>query len=154
MLTASTLGLIEDSVKKILDPLGFELIELKSINSSNGLILRFTIDRFEGGIMLNECTQLNRDIGKLIEEKDIIGTKYTLEVSSPGLDRPISTAADFKRALDKKIHIFLKEKQYDKLEYEGKLIKLNDTGIFIDNNKNDELFIPFTKINKTKQVIL
>lgn len=153
MLNKDTLGIVEDSVKQILDPLGFELIELKSVNTGNGLILRLLIDRVEGGITLNDCAQLNRDIGRLIEEKNIISTRYNLEVSSPGLDRFLSAPGDFKRNLEKTIHIFLEEKQYDKLELEGKLVKLDDSGIFIKNSKNDELFIPFKKINRAKQVI-
>ncbi|MFC1646372.1 ribosome maturation factor RimP [Candidatus Omnitrophota bacterium] len=153
MLSKDTIRLIEDNAKEILDPLGFELIELKSMNSSSGLILRFLVDRLEGGITLNECAQLNRDIGKLLEEKNIISEEYALEVFSPGLDRPLLAPGDFRRTLEKKIHIFLKEEKYGKLELEGKLIKLDGAGIYIKNNENDELSVPFTKINRAKRVI-
>ena len=154
MLSKDTIGLIEENAKQILDPLGFELIELKSMNSGSGLILRFLVDRVEGGITLNDCAQLNKNIGKLLEEKDIISEEYALEVFSPGLDRPLLAPGDFRRTLEKKIHIFLKEEQDGKLELEGKLVKLDDAGICIKNGENNELSIPFSKINRAKQVIL
>ncbi|MBL7196474.1 MAG: hypothetical protein ISS47_00085 [Candidatus Omnitrophica bacterium] len=154
MLSKDTLRLIEDNVRQILDPLGFELIEFKGISSSNSMILRFLIDRTKGGITLNECAQLNNDIGQLLDEKNIVSEKYTLEVFSPGLDRPLVDSRDFRRTLEKRIHIFLKEEQYGKLELEGKLVKLDIDGIFIINDKDKELFISFSKINRAKQVIL
>ena len=153
MLSRDSSKLIHDSVRQILDPLGFDLIELKSMRSSNGTILRFLIDRIEGGITLGECSQLNNQIGQLFDEKNLISEKYILEVFSPGLDRPIIDIKDFKRVLDKRIHIFLNEKQQDKLEIEGKLIKVDVKGIFIVNDEGSEQFVLFSKINKAKQVI-
>jgi ribosome maturation factor RimP len=153
MLTKDTQDLIQENAKQVLDPLGFELVELKIIRSNNELILRFLIDRVEGGITLNECAQLNRDISQLLDEKNIIGQEYNLEVSSPGLDRPLQEGKDFRRVLEKIIHVFLKEKQEEKLEFEGRLVRLEKEGIVINADQQEELFIPFTKINKAKQVI-
>ncbi|MBL7132411.1 MAG: hypothetical protein ISS45_13635 [Candidatus Omnitrophica bacterium] len=153
MLSRDSLKLIQDSVRQILDPLGFDLIELKSMKSSNGTILRFLIDRLEGGITLGECSQLNNQIGQLFDEKNLISERYILEVFSPGLDRPLVDIKDFKRVLDKRIHIFLNEEQQDKLELEGKLIKVDVKGVFIVNDKEEEQFVLFSKINKAKQVI-
>lgn len=144
---------IEDSVEGILEPLGFVLIELKSMRTGEGVILRFLVDRQEGGITLGECTQLNNQIGILLDEKNIFNDKYTLEVSSPGLDRPLVEPQDFKRALEKRIHIFLKEAEDDRLEFEGRLVRLDTNGIFIINDENKEVFISFSKINKAKRVI-
>lgn len=153
MIGRDTLTLIENKVRKILDPLGYDLVELRSIRSPNGLTLRFLIDRIEGGITLGECSQLNNQIGKLLEEKDIISERYILEVSSPGLDRPLVNTRDFRRALDKRIHIFLTQERQGKLELEGKLIKLDTKGIFISNGDEKEQFVSFSEINRVKQVI-
>jgi len=153
MLSRDSLKLIQDSIRQILDPLGFDLIELKSMRSNNSTILRFLIDRTEGGITLGECSQLNNQIGQLFDEKNLISERYILEVFSPGLDRLLVDIKDFKRVLDKRIHIFLNEKQQDELELEGKLIKVDVRGIFIINDKESEQFVLFSKINKAKQVI-
>ena len=153
MLAKEAQDLIWENVKQILDPLGFELVEWKAIRSNNELILRFLIDRLEGGITLNECAQLNRDISQLLDEKNIVGQEYSLEVSSPGLDRPLQESKDFQRVMEKVIHVFLNEKQEGKLEFQGKLVRLEKEGIVLNDNRHGELFIPFTKINKAKQVV-
>lgn len=141
-------------MKNILSPLGFELVELKSMKSDRGLVLRLLIDRTEGGITLGECSQLNRQIGQVIDEKNLLSDRYILEVSSPGLDRPLVEPRDFRRNLDKIIHIFLREAKNGKLELEGKLIKLDTEGISIVDDKNQEQSVYFKEIVKAKKVIL
>lgn len=154
MIGKDTLKFIEDSVKQILEPLGFDLIELKTIKSSSGLILRFLIDRLEGGITLDECTQLNNQIGQFLDEKNAIPERYILEVSSPGLDRNLVSPKDFRHVLEKNIHVFLKEEQNGRLEIDGKLIRLDEEGIFVMDNQGKEIFILFGNINKARQAIL
>jgi ribosome maturation factor RimP len=154
MLNKDILKLIEDSAREILTPLGFDLVDLKYMQSGGNATLRFLVDRTEGGINMGECSDLNRRIGALLEEKDIIGGSYTLEVSSPGLDRALIEPKDFSRALNKNIHIFLKSEHNGKVELEGELVKINNEGIIIINNKNEEDSIKFCEINRAKQVIL
>ncbi len=77
-----------------------------------------------------------------------------LEVSSPGLDRPLIEAKDFRRVLNKRIHLFLKNEHKGKIELEGELIKLDNEGIAIIGNDNNEEYIQFPEINRAKQVIL
>jgi len=154
MVSKETLRIIENEVVGIISPLGFDLIELRSIVSSSGVILRFLIDRQEGGITLQECAQLNNDIGRMLDEKNIVSDDYTLEVSSPGIDRPLIEPRDFRRAINKRIHLFLIEAQDGKIEVEGKLNKIDDKGVLIVNDKNNEFYIVFSKINRAKQVIL
>jgi len=153
MPTKEVLDLIEKSVREKIDPLGYELIELKNFKESGILVLRFLVDRIGGGITLGECTQINRDIGVLFDEKNFIAETYNLEVSSPGLDRPLVSERDFKRVLNKNIHIFLKEPVDSKVEYEGELFNIENQGIKISNKEKQEVFIPFIKINKAKQVV-
>ena len=153
MIGNDTLSLIEDNVKQILDPLGFVLVELKGVRSSDGMILRFLIDRIEGGITIKECSDLNRQIGQLIDEKGIVSERCVLEVSSPGMDRPLVDSRDFKRVLNRRIHVSLKEAEQEKLEFEGNLVKLDNKGIFLADDKGREQFVSFLKINKAKQVI-
>ena len=66
-------------------------------------------DRPEGGIRLGECSQLNRGIGALLDEKDFLSGRYILEVSSPGLDRPLKTKNDLSRKINCEAHFFLNE---------------------------------------------
>jgi len=154
MLSKDTLKLIQDSAEEILNPLGFDLVEFKYMQSNDNIILRFLADRTEGGISLDECSDLNKRIGQLLDERNILSNRYTLEVSSPGLDRSLTSPKDFKRNLDKNMHLFLNSQHSGKVELEGKLIRLNDEGLVIVDKNNKEETVMFSEINRAKQVIL
>lgn len=153
MLSKDTLRVIEERIKQIIDPLGFDLVELKCIRAPEGLILRLLVDRQEGGITIGECAQLNNQIGEILDKDNIISERYILEVSSPGLDRYLIKPKDFRRVLNKSIHIFLKEEQDGKKEFKGRLVNLDAQGLYLIDDEGKESFIYFTKINKAKQVI-
>ena len=87
---------IEELVTPILDDLQFELVDLVYQRESRGWVLRFFLDK-EGGITLDDCAEASREISALLDVEDIIDTAYSLEVSSPGLDRPVKKKADFDR---------------------------------------------------------
>ena len=79
-----------------LENMGFELVDVECQTESGELILRLLIDR-EGGINLDSCAAVSREIGTLIEVEDVIKTAYRFEVSSPGIERPLKKEKDFAR---------------------------------------------------------
>ena len=85
---------VYQTVEPILSSQGIELVDLEYQREAQGWVLRLYIDR-EGGITLEDCTQVNRELGTVLEVKDLIPNSYTLEVSSPGLTRPLKKPADF-----------------------------------------------------------
>ena len=89
---------IRQSIAEIVEPLlqmqGFELVELQLQQRKGQWLVRVFADA-EGGISLEDCQRLSRDIGLAFDAEDLIATSYVLEVSSPGLDRPLRTARDF-----------------------------------------------------------
>ena len=87
---------VEELVQPILDDLGLELVDLVYQRESRGWVLRFFLDK-DGGIKLDDCAAASREISAILDVEDVIGTAYTLEVSSPGLDRPLKKAQDFER---------------------------------------------------------
>jgi ribosome maturation factor RimP len=105
METATTAN-IRELVEPVLTDLGYELVELQLRNERVGLVLRLIIHR-QGGISLDDCTTVSRMVGALLEVEDPIGKPYHLEVSSPGLDRPLTTARDFARHMGEKVTISL-----------------------------------------------
>ncbi len=107
METATTAN-IRELVEPVLTDLGYELVELQLRNERVGLVLRLVIHR-QGGISLDDCTTVSRTVGTLLEVEDPIGRPYHLEVSSPGLDRPLTTARDFARNMGQKVTISLTE---------------------------------------------
>jgi len=131
---------------------GLDLIDLIYRYEGEGLILRILVDRLEGGIRLDECTRLNNEIGRILDGKDILEKRYILEVSSPGLDRPLVTKNDFLRCIKRNVRFFLSELIDDKREIEGTIKKVEGESVYIDV-KGGEFKIPLSKITKAKQIV-
>lgn len=131
---------------------GLELVDLICRHEGRDLILRVLADRPEGGITLAECAELNSGIGRLLDEKEVLQVRYILEVSSPGLDRPLKTKSDFLRCVGKNVRFFLNEPIDGKIELEGKVIKADDGYVSVES-KGIAIDIPLTKINRGKQII-
>lgn len=88
----------------MLASLGFELVEVQLRTEQIGLVLRVIIYK-EGGISVGDCSAVSREVAPLLEVEDIISKAYHLEVSSPGLDRPLRTERDYSRNIGKKIKL-------------------------------------------------
>ena len=91
--------------EELTESLGFELVDIEYLAADRRGILRLYIDRPEGGITLDDCVVVNRQLGALLEVEDIIPFRYVLEVSSPGLNRPLKRPKDFLAHCGKKIKI-------------------------------------------------
>lgn len=143
---------LQSSIGDYLKNCGLQLVELVYRYEGRDLFLRILVDRPEGGITLDECTRLNDEISVLLDAKDIIKDNYVLEVSSPGIDRPLFNKDDFNRCRNKKVKFFLKELIAGKLEWDGVINKVDEDLVTIDIN-GKILEIPISKINKAKQII-
>jgi len=95
---------IETLVMPILDDLGFELVDLQLLNEGSQRALRIFIDK-PGGITLDDCVEVSREVSAILEVEDPIKSAYRLEVSSPGLDRPLKKPADYERFAGRKIKL-------------------------------------------------
>jgi len=93
---AQVIAKIEKLVQPLLEELGCELVDLEYQREQRGLVLRFFLDK-ENGINLDDCAMASREISSLMDVENIISTAYSLEVSSPGIERPLKKSQDFKR---------------------------------------------------------
>jgi ribosome maturation factor RimP len=130
---------------------GFELVEIDVRNSGSGVSFTLLADRPQGGISLDECGMLNRLLKSALDEKGFLGGQYTLEVSSPGLDRPLKQKEDFRRCLGRQAAFFLNCPVNEKIEWRGLIGKVDEQSVFIDAG-GGLLEIPLVKINKAKLV--
>lgn len=128
------------------------LVDLNFKAKGRKSILRILVDEHEGGITLDRCTYLNNAISQLLDRENLIETSYTLEVSSPGIDRPLLTPDDFSRCLNRKVKIFLNQPQDQIYEVSGVIISVTDMGINLDLDGQVHQ-IPFAQIKKAKQII-
>lgn len=147
-----TLEKIKNTVCDFIKASGYELIDASLRKVSGALSLQFLVDRPAGGISLQECAVLNVQLGELLDKENILDERYILEVSSPGVDRPLLEERDFLRAKGRHIRVFLSEPHDGKIEWEGIIGQVNEGVLSLsagDAVKN----IPLCKIKKAKQVI-
>ncbi len=148
---------IIESVKELIRPLleeqNFELVDILYRREQGKMVLRLLADK-EGGITLNDCALLNEKIGALLDEKDIMNQSYILEVSSPGVDRPLVTKRDFERVKGRLVRVVLKESLLGKFEHVGKLEDILDQSIRIKTEKFGVLEIKFENIKRARQEVV
>jgi ribosome maturation factor RimP len=129
-----------------------ELIDLICRQEGRKLIIRILADYPQDGITLDECAMLNRRLGELLDEKNIIPCEYILEVSSPGLDRSLKRKKDFLRCLNREVVFFLNDFIDGKCQWQGVVAKADEACVFIQSAEKI-IEIPLTKINKAQLVI-
>ncbi len=139
---------IRGLAQALADRQGFEVVEIKFAGRGGRSLLKITLDK-TGGISLDECEKFSREIGPLIEEEGLINGAYNLEVSSPGLDRPLITAADFARNKGKDARILTNEKISGSDVFTGQIIDVNEHMVKLKVDDN-EMEIPFGKILKAR----
>ena len=144
-----------DRIKELVSPLftqkDYDLVDIAIRRESGKLVLRLLVDRPTGGITLDECASLNEEINQILDEVDLIQESFSLEISSPGLDRPLRTEKDFRRKLEKNIRVFTSEPINNRTEFLGKLIKVTPESITL-LVESEEVIISYDKINKAKEV--
>jgi ribosome maturation factor RimP len=131
---------------------GVILVDLNFTLSGKKSILRILVDVPGGGITLDKCTYINNSISQLLDEENLIQGSYVLEVSSPGVDRPLISKEDFTRCLNRKVKIFLNQLQEGKSEITGVIISVADAGVNVDSEGQIQQ-IPFDRIRKAKQIV-
>lgn len=129
------------------DHLGCELVEVEYLKEGDSFFLRIFIDK-EPTVDLDLCQAFSEAFGEILDKTDPIKESYYLEVSSPGIERPLKKAADFQRFAGKDVVISLYAPLNGKKEYIGKLIGLIDGEIVI-TIKGVELKIPVEQVSKT-----
>ena len=134
-------------VNKHLAVKGFDLVDIAINGRRHSPVLKFFIDK-EGGITLKDCIQLDRLISDLLDEEDLRFENYRLEVSSPGIDRPLRTEKDFRRNIGKQLIVQFTNGPDQKSE-EGMLRNV-DNGKLILETTNGRETLSFDTIIKAK----
>ncbi len=107
MATEQIIEAVEEFASPVLNDKGLELVEVQ-FRRESGWILRLFIDR-EGGVTLDDCASVSREISSYLEVEELIPHAYKLEVSSPGVERPLKRLEDFVRFSGRKARIKVKE---------------------------------------------
>ena len=109
---------------QVADEYGYELVEVNLLGRGRRTILRVFIDK-EGGVTLNDCEAFSRRLESLLDVEDPISGAYILEVSSPGLDRPLKSPDDFRRSVGKLVRLVTRENIQNRSFFVGRLKAVN-----------------------------
>lgn len=132
--------LTEELVMPIIEQNNFELVDVEYVKEASNYYLRIYIDK-EGGITVDDCEIVSRALGDLLDAKDFIEESYVLEVSSPGLGRPLKKEKDFKRSIGMEVEIHLYKAIDRQKDYTGVLIAYSDDDVTIAVDDNKEMKI-------------
>ncbi len=142
---------LSDLFEEYVKTTSYELVELTYQKEGPNKVLRILIDN-EEPIKVDDCVIVSRAFGQILDDGDFLKENYSLEVSSPGIDRPLVKLKDFDRFKDNKIVIKLvspiKEIDPKRFKYEGNL-KGVDEDIIILELENEEIRIPYSAIKKS-----
>ncbi len=110
----------EELILPILDKMGFELVDVEYVREGQDYFLRAYIDK-PGGITIDDCVAVSREMNVLLDELDFISGAYTFEVSSPGLGRPLKKDKDFARSIGREVELKTYRPREKKKEFSGVL---------------------------------
>jgi len=147
---------MKDKLFGLLEPvvagLGYELVDIEWGSAGRGSVVRAYIDRTDGGaIGLDDCERASRSIGAVLDADDPIGHEYRLEVSSPGFDRPLRTAAHFARFAGSEARIELAVPLEGRRRFRGRLGPVEGGRVTIEVDRK-EWKLPLAGISKARLV--
>jgi len=128
-----------------------ELADMELLRMGSGWALRLFIDK-TGGITLDDCASVSRQFGDQLEVEDLIPFRYTLEVSSPGLDRPLKKDQDFLRHIGNQIQVITRSPWEGRSFFEGKMLDYQVSGALMLAEKKKVWEIPVSLIAKARLV--
>ena len=132
----------EGYLQPITDRLGFELVDVEFVKEGADYFLRAYIDK-EGGITINDCEAVSREMNEILDKEDYIAEAYVFEVSSPGLFRPLKKEKDYVRNMGKEIEIRTYKAINKRKEFIGILTAYDADTVTI--SEDDEETITFQK---------
>jgi ribosome maturation factor RimP len=148
----SVLEALRDRLTALIEPvvgrLGFELIELEYAGGRAHATVRLFIDK-DGGVTLDDCAAISREVSALLDATDPIPCPYTLEVSSPGFDRLLRTRAHFGRFVGSRVFVELKEPRAGRRRYTGKLLTADAAGIALEVDR-EQVAVTYGEIGKAR----
>jgi len=142
--------LLDEMIRPVVEGLGFEFWGMEFVSQGKHSVLRVFIDS-ENGIMLEDCEVVSRQVSGVMDVEDPIAGEYALEVSSPGMDRPLYTLDQFERYAGHKVSLKLRMPFDGRRKFEGVLKGIEGSDVVIVVEDNEYLF-PVDSIDKANVV--
>lgn len=145
---------VEDRARALCEPLiaaeGLELLDLEYAREPSGWVLRLYIDRPGGKVGVDECALASRAVDKALDVEDLVPNEYSLEVSSPGINRPLKKVAHFERVLGQRVKIktFAPLFEPPRKNFAGTLTSVTPEAVVVEVEGAGPFSIPFEAIAK------
>ncbi len=144
---------IVNKVTEILKPIAerrkIKIVDITYKRKGSTMVLRILLDKIDG-ITIDECSQVNNELSEVVDKENVMDEHYVLEVSSPGIDRPMKTDEDFQQALNKYIKVTTYAPIDGKNVFIGKLLGICESTIVVEDNEGISTEIPREKIAKAR----
>lgn len=142
------LGKVTEIAERVGAREGIEIVDIQLLGSGKSRLLRIFIDKPDG-VTHGDCENVSLQVGTILDVEDAIpGGSYTLEVSSPGVERKLTKPRDFERFTGKKAKLLFREPGGDSRRVEGTLGGFSDGIIKLELDKGDSLSIPLEQIER------
>lgn len=133
--------------KEVVSDLGFDLIDIELTGNRSQQVIRVYIEK-PGGILLSDCVAVSRKLGECLDEKDVIDNSYRLEISSPGIERPLRKIQDYERYVGHRVRIRLQGRLKGKRRIAGKLVEVEDNIVRIISQNGEKVSFSLADIAK------
>ena len=144
-----------ETIRRLAEPVleagSAELVELTVHRHGQQLMVRLLVDKV-GGVTIQNCARLNQLIGQALDASNLITESYTLEVSSPGLDRPLVSTRDFERAIGEDVDLALIEAMHGAKQVTGTLLAVQEEAVVLITRAGN-VTIPLTNIQRALKAI-
>ena len=129
----------EELIIPLINKNNFDLVDTEYVREGGNYYLRYYIDK-ENGINVDDCELISRAVSDLLDKEDFIEDSYILEVSSPGLLRPLKKPRDFERSIGRQVEIKLYKAMDKKKDFEGTLTGFTDSSVTISADGEEITF--------------
>lgn len=134
-------------IERVAEREGLELVHWEMVGPRNNFVLRIYIDK-PGGVNHGDCEVMSNQVGMLLDVEDLIANRYTLEVSSPGIERGLYKRADYERFAGSRIKLKTSEPIHGQRNFRGVLEGIREDTVTIDTDGAGRIEIPYEQIAK------
>lgn len=148
------LNALNETANRVIEGTDLEVVELSLRGSSRRRLLRVDIDRpGPRGVDIDDCQRVSVALGDALESGELLDDSYVLEVSSPGLDRPIVTSDDYRRNAGRRVVLRTREPIDGRKEWKGVLKRLENGSVHLEDDDAGEISISVDQIELARQDI-
>ena len=141
---------LQEMLQGAVEDLGCELWGIECQRAGRFMTVRLFIDK-EGGVTVDDCADVSRQVSAILDVEDPIADKYNLEVSSPGLDRPLFTLPQFERYVGQDISVHLRIPVMERRKWQGKLARIENDMVTLIVDDQEQVLV-FGNIQKANVV--